>query len=124
MGAEEFEATVSGDSVKDAFWAAVQQAQYDYGHSGYTGTIAEKGEYVVFKAPAGTDDAMIMQVIEAVSRFGWSGRQNSPEDEAARIAYAAFPLDEMAAVFDDKWGPAGAIQLADGSWHFFGMASS
>ena len=48
MGAEQFDVVVLGeDDVRTAFAAAREQAQYDYGHAGYTGTIAEKDSVVV-----------------------------------------------------------------------------
>jgi hypothetical protein len=33
-----------------AFFAAVEEARYEYGHGGYTGTIAEKAD-VVLRSP-------------------------------------------------------------------------
>ena len=44
MGACEFVHYEDGADVNRAFWKAVAKAQYDYGHAGYTGTIAEKDE--------------------------------------------------------------------------------
>lgn len=46
MGAYDFTSTATGKNPGDAFSAAREQALYDYGHAGYTGTIAEKYEYV------------------------------------------------------------------------------
>ena len=47
MGSQTFKVRVLGLDAKNAFRYAVQQAQYDHGHSGYTGTIAEKYEFVM-----------------------------------------------------------------------------
>ena len=41
MGADTFFDEGHGKSAKLAFDAAVAQAEWDYGHAGYTGTIAE-----------------------------------------------------------------------------------
>ena len=42
MGGEWFETESEGATVDEAFNKAVEQAIYDYGHSGYSGTIKEK----------------------------------------------------------------------------------
>lgn len=47
MGADTFITLTRGDNVDSAFQSARDQAQYEYGHGGYTGTIAEKGGFVV-----------------------------------------------------------------------------
>ena len=53
MGATNFCDIGKGRTIEKAFAAAVDQAQYDHGHAGYTGTIAEKAfdGYVVFDRP-------------------------------------------------------------------------
>jgi hypothetical protein len=45
MGASEFFTSASGKNVKEAFREATEDARYENGHGGYTGTIAEKHEY-------------------------------------------------------------------------------
>ena len=45
----------SRESVRDAFTEAQAQARYEYGHNGYTGTIAEVSDYKQFSAPADID---------------------------------------------------------------------
>ncbi len=47
MGAEYFETYVEGTDGQKAFDDAREEAMYEYGHSGYTGTIAEKTEFEV-----------------------------------------------------------------------------
>lgn len=103
MGAETFTTLGRGNNVADAFVAAHTQAQYDYGHAGYTGTIAEKFEYhVISKDPLPPDDA---------------------------FALAEKLIDKQDPRIDDKWGPAGAIRIltdnpSEETWLFFGWASS
>lgn len=97
MGGTTFECTAQGATVQEAFDAAVKQAQYDHGHSGYTGTIAECDGFVVITlGPLTLADAEEM------------GNDLIHRDDP-RIS--------------DKWGPAGAIPLQDGGWYFFGWAS-
>jgi hypothetical protein len=98
MGAEVFQQTASGKTPKEAFQKAVDEALYDYGHAGYTGTIAEKCSFVVIKPRAKTLE-------EAQERA-----DKLIEDSDPRI--------------DDKWGDAGCIQYDDNSYLFFGWASS
>lgn len=105
MGACTFVDVKRGSSAKDAFEAAVSDAQYEYGHGGYTGTIAEKYTFVMIdpkKDGKNTDD--------------WA--QADYEDYAYKLV-----VDGDYRI-DDKWGPAGCIDLGDGKYLFFGWASS
>lgn len=85
-----------GRSPGDVFREAVQDACHYHGHGGYTGTIAEKHDFVLIDA---VDDA------NAARRLA----NKLVENEDPRI--------------DDKWGPAGAILYPDHVL-FFGWASS
>jgi hypothetical protein len=101
MGAENFRVHYVSDSAVNAFNSAVQEAKYDYGHRGYTGTIAEKSSFrMASTAPLTYSEA----------------------DELAD------KLEDT--VFSDKWGPAGCIEIKDPknpnkkTFMFFGWASS
>jgi hypothetical protein len=96
MGATTFEVMVEGKSAKEAFDAAVQTARYERGHSPYAGGIASKTEFTLIAVPRGTTPAAHIQELI--------------ETEDARI--------------DDKWGPAGCIDLGGGKFIFFGWAPS
>lgn len=80
-------------TAAEAFSAARQQAQYERGHSGYTGTIAEKDKFIMLPLIEG------MNAIDSA----WEYTQRDPR-------------------VDDKWGPAGCIQT-DTGFVFFGWAS-
>ena len=108
MGATTFETYRDGTDVQAAFHDAVQDAAWEHGHGGYTGTIAEKSDYVII-----TDE---------------------PMDSADASRLAGDLLDRNDPRVADKWGPAGAIpvrqptspagkQDPDG-WLFFGWAST
>lgn len=103
MGANTFYQFGRGPTTKTAFVAARADALYTHGHGGYSGTLAEKAEYV----DCGT----------APTR-----------DQAARQAEAMVAACDPR--IDDKWGPAGAIAVEEGSrpndrlFLFFGWASS
>lgn len=96
MGAQSFYTVANGATAKEAFRAAQEQARYDYGHAGYTGTIAEKHDFTMIPLPEGTD----------------------PEPEANRL------IHEGDARIIDKWGPAGCFHLGEDHFAFFGLASS
>lgn len=72
--------------IQKAFTSAVSAAQYDYGHAGYTGTIAEKDSFVLCGSAGSLDEA---------------------RDRANALFEANDPRIE------DKWGPAGAITYPD-----------
>lgn len=98
MGGQTFYVVTNGESADEAFRHAVSQAQYDHGHAGYSGTIAEKRE---FRMATGVG-------VVPTSR------------EALRLAE---DILDVRAEFDDKWGPAGCIAIDGGRYLFFGWAS-
>ena len=103
MGADVFFTASSGKTAQEAFGEAQRRARHDYGHAGYPGTIAEKGEF-----------AMIA----------------TPDDGGDPGAYANKLINDCDYRVDDKWGPAGCIQLSTDpdtgmkDFLFFGWASS
>jgi len=96
MGAESFYVDAKGKTAKEAFKEAREQALYDYGHRGYTGTLAEKDDFTEIKLPEGND----------------------PYDYAQKL------VDDCDERIDDKWGPAGCFDLGEGNYFFFGWASA
>lgn len=102
MGAQSFIVTGYGTTPREAFDELVEQALYDYGHAGYTGTIAEKSSFVMI-----------------------------PKDDRDPYAKAQDLLDADDARVSDKWGPAGCIRVGPAErwpgkyeYVFFGWASS
>lgn len=85
MGASTFEDYGYGKTPEQAFNSAVADSQYENGHGGYTGTLAEKHSFVVIPVP---DE--------------WKGNEEK---------YAYHLIDENDPRIDDKWGPAGCILL-------------
>lgn len=96
MGANTFMTEASGATAQLAFNNARDQARYDHGHAGYTGTIAEKDSFVMIPLPAGED----------------------------AHTYANRLIEEGDPRVDDKWGDAGCIPVDAGQYLFFGWASS
>lgn len=102
MGASSFQVIVKikdgeAKSEQAAFNEAVREAQYDSGHGGYTGTIAEKRSF---------------------TRVG----SVATEAEGWALVNALFEKNDSR--IDDKWGPAGSIKVGADAFIFFGYASS
>jgi hypothetical protein len=113
MGADTFTDYAEGKTADEAFNNVREQAAYDYGHAGYTGTIAEKGSFVILAKPEGVEvEDFIHYAISASFALG-----DIPEQHRT----AALAANEHV---DDKWGPAGCIDLGGGKYVFFGWASS
>jgi len=96
MGACTFFTVFGGRDAGNAFTEARREAQYERGHGGYTGTIAEKHDFVMISCP------------EDLSPATYANRLINDDDPRV----------------EDKWGPAGCIQVEPGRWLFFGWASS
>lgn len=85
MGAEQFVVIKRGiyKDANEAFQEAVDDALYDSGHEGYTGTIAEKGDFKIIDIPGRKDVNVFIE--------------------------ECFDDDEH--FCQDKWGAAACIQL-------------
>ena len=90
MGAEVFHTKTKGKTAWEAFSIAVDDAHYQYGHEGYTGSIAEKDSFIMINLQEGRDP----------------------------YEYAEQLIDECDKRIDDKWGPAGCFDLKNGEFYF------
>lgn len=86
MGAYDFSVFQTGRTASEAFATAREQAGYEHGHGGYSGTIYEKQDFVV------VSDRTL--------------------DLASADKLAQKLMDEYDSRINDKWGPAGAIPVA------------
>jgi hypothetical protein len=131
MGAANFHSEGKGASAAEVFDQLVEQAAWDHGHGGYTGTIAEKTGFVTYPLPA---DITADMLDGALSSFHWieEDRVGDPvpwakgavEDfDKCVAAYGRDQLERMADVYDDKWGPALCVQTGPDTWAFMGYAS-
>lgn len=99
MGGTTFMTTAKGKNAQEAFTNARADALHEYGHGGYTGSIAEKQSFTMIQLP-----------------------DMGPEGPDAG-GYAWSLIDKKDPRVDDKWGPAGCIDLGNGEFLFFGWAS-
>lgn len=97
MGAAEFMSWGKGTTPQKAFDSAREAALFEYGHGGYTGTIAEKQGFSVLATV-------------------------NTRKEAVTMANELLDSDDPRV--DDKWGPAGCIVVRGTEYClFFGWAS-
>ena len=154
MGAQEFEVMSNGKDMAEAFTRAVDNAFYDYGHSGYTGSICEKPGAYLIPTPKGVTAQDVVDAI--VTAQGWDSPRSvwpdmKPEfveqqNKHYELADAAFAkvvkwfghaeAEKIIKMSDDKWDDAVAIEMTasecpqaaeqdDDRWFFFfGWASS
>lgn len=122
MGAKLFGVTEQNDTVDGAFTAAVERALRDHGYDGYTGTIAEKSDYVLFDLPEGVTSNDVLDALNDY-RVGKDGFiVNEPSDSLISLLGSSLAT-RLYKVYDDKWGPAVAIKVDDSTWLFCGWAS-
>lgn len=122
MGAQPFATKQRAKTIAAAFQNARTIALHTYGHGGYTGTIAEKGDFTELKVPNElTADAFV----ERAMNWGHVPCLTTFSADAERT------IEQASKIADDKWGPAVAIEIPgslqpDGTreFAFFGWASS
>lgn len=97
MGACDFRTTATGVTLEQAFAAARDNALYECGHGGYSGTVAEKN-----------------QVIEIPVPVEWRGKERA-------FVNHLFDVDDERIL--GKWDPASAVRVNEKTWIIFGYAS-
>jgi len=117
MGAQQFVTKSAGSNVDDAFKQACAWARYAYGSDGYTGSIAEKDNYVLFDVPTGTTAE---EFAELIAEAEWS----SAGRESLADLIGGEDVQHVVDAFANKWGPAVALRVSEGEWLFCGWASS
>jgi hypothetical protein len=133
MGASDFHDQVrkrEGLTMAQAFDEAHHNAKYDYGHAGYTGTIAEKPGYVTITLPDGWTSTKLWNALHEVEELGWR-LAGDPEKEIPPFllaqelikAVGRTTAESWAQTMSDKWGPAIGFETTE-HFEFFGYASS
>ena len=86
MGSESFFITKKGQykNAEEAFIEAVKEAEYEYGHQRYTGSIAEKDSFRMLEVPPKVDQRV----------FAEEASENSGDK-----------------FWDDKWEPAACVEV-------------
>lgn len=112
MGAETFVNIQRGATAKAAFDDAVADAQHDYGHAGYTGTIAEMDDFfmVPLRGLHRTAEESVQQHHKRVEKLAY----DLMDDEERLSRYGEL----------SKWSPCACMDIGGGEFLFFGWASS
>lgn len=110
MGATNFETNGRGKTASEAFQKLVAEARHEYGHGGYTRTIAEKSTFIEFIVPR---EMTVRTFVDAIEEYASAGSAfiNHPVVVRARK------------VWSDKWGPAVCVKTGEDQWLFLGWAS-
>ena len=110
--------------VQTAYSTAVEQALWEHGHGGYTGTIAEKSGFIEFKMPDGITAEQVIDAIEnpKITKSLNGYEHYEPSEELIQIFGS--DANNVYRTYDDKWGPAVALKWKEGNgWVFMGWAS-
>ncbi|MFF4606128.1 hypothetical protein ACFY12_25730 [Streptomyces sp. NPDC001339] len=67
MGTVDFYTTAIGTDLETAFNTARNQAAWDHGHSGYTGTIAEKDKVTLIDEPRRSEGDATLRAEELIN---------------------------------------------------------
>jgi hypothetical protein len=110
MGASSFYKKVKGTDARNTFKELREDAQYESGHGGYSGTIAEKHSYTMSKKPTDIDVDIWWDLVDEFD-----------EDDKTQPYYRELKHDSD--IYQDKWGPALCIPT-EGGFVFCGYASS
>jgi hypothetical protein len=106
MSADAFFDIVLAPDPLTAFDKAVEAARYDYGHSGYTGTIAEKDEFKFF---GDVDSWHYLKMPGYFEREVAKKHRKSPKERLPGTPIPARYRDrvrQLVDFYEDKWGPA------------------
>lgn len=89
MGACDFSTYAAGKTPEAAFRAAWEQAAWEHGHGGYTGTIAEKGWFVHVVIPKGITFASFLKLMEESEEHSEVSYLRQTVEEARRFGKGA-----------------------------------
>lgn len=120
MGGTTFHETGTGADPAAVFNRLRDEAAWEHGHGGYTGTIAEKPGFRVFTLPPGKTIADLNAAL---------GGQWDPATRDWVQGDKAWLPAGLLDTYEDKWGDAVAVREDDETeqrtiWHFLGWASS
>lgn len=107
MGSTTFSNLGGGKTAQVAFDKLTKEARKWYPGS-YTGTIAEKSSFIMIELPADVQKSMKGKI----------------EDKVKVVQeYSTKLIRAQDRRIDDKYGPAGCIQVSPTKWFFFGWAA-
>ena len=142
MGATDFQIDNFGKDLNEAYNKQVKSDYYDFGHSGYTGTMVECDGLIELDRPPRITAIRLMETIQDAVQWWWWAegdlkyRQAGDKPKAeCRHAWERlsqwFPprgfkqgfmdADDICRLYDDKWGPAFGVEQSPAEkkarWH-------
>lgn len=127
MGAYDFHnsVTVTDDlsTSADAFTRLYEDALYESGHGGYSGTIAEKPGFHEFPVNAGATAEKLRDALERCENYGDEREAATAKGEVMNMLQHPSDFNFILELYRDKWAPAICVRVND-EYHFFGYASS
>lgn len=130
MGATFFQTLSFGKTAGEAFAASRQEALYRHGHDGYTGSIAEKGEFTELTLPARVTPEKVIEWAEYAEEYdrhvdeaSWNykagrEREMKASQKLAAAAERKIPKKhrdlawKASEIMNDKWGPALCLKVS------------
>ena len=119
MGASEYKRVGKGKTAEVAF----RNLGGGTDMGSYHGTIKQKPSCVEFPRPKGMRRATVIQAINDLGRIMYDDDGNLIT-APVQAKYPKLRIAAMSEVYEDKWGPSLAIELAKGEYIFAGFASS
>lgn len=128
MGASTFVEVAVGPTVKEAFDRITDQARYEHGHGGYTGTIAEKHGFREFAlpevsglSPSNLAEFCLNGIYEDDGDEAWTPHAGSRIVDGKWVANPTVTippthradLRRIAESVDDKWGDAACVEITN-----------
>lgn len=126
MGADSFTVIQCGKTASEAFNRAVAHAEYNYGHAGYSGTIAEKSDFKYFGEVKGftvrrfeNHAFAFVDAYEMAYEYNRDTGCSKMNPDELKKALKKLPAGlkpilhtTFARTFLDKWGPACAVRIS------------
>lgn len=124
MGATDFMDIGQGKTASEAFRNAHDNATWEHGHGGYTGTVAEKGGFVLLTRPPRVSARKVVDTIGLAvlhdANIHYSSHTPKREVDKMRrehkkaydqvVAWYGAQAESIIRQYDDKWGHALAIE--------------
>ena len=121
MGAADFFQVAEGGTPTEAFTNGVESAAYDYGHAGYTGTLAEKFDVVWVKTSRLITRDEAEELFDHLNERSWN-YGGEPTPLPSWVINTPEELEKIYDNFEDKWASAIGVEIvstrADGKRQF------
>lgn len=138
MGATTFTDKATANTADEAFRNLVNEALWEYGHGGYSGTIAEKPGFTLLTPPGPYPDGVTAEKLayhlldcDYDNPCATRTHRRNPETNQWEVQYTpdVYPanwtawLQRAYSIAGSKWDEAACLQIGPNEWLFFGWAS-